>query len=183
VVQIGKREKECFRTKKNERIHKSEVSSEMPVFFPGTCFRPDKIPRRPARSHRTERASQLPHRWSSGRILPCHGRDPGSIPGRCTVRTFLAATLLQSLFGRYLFALALPPLHRQPPVQGPRHTTPLPRGRRLRLRPNVSTPGFEPAAGKHLLRRSLFLKKNNKQQHHQGSQGVYKNNCTFAQNS
>jgi hypothetical protein len=23
------------------------------------------------------------HRWSSGRILPCHGRDPGSIPGRC----------------------------------------------------------------------------------------------------
>ena len=24
------------------------------------------------------------HRWSSGRILPCHGRDPGSIPGRCT---------------------------------------------------------------------------------------------------
>ena len=36
-------------------------------------------------AHRTERASQLPHRWSSGRILPCHGRDPGSIPGRCTV--------------------------------------------------------------------------------------------------
>lgn len=26
------------------------------------------------------------HRWSSGRILPCHGRDPGSIPGRCTVQ-------------------------------------------------------------------------------------------------
>ena len=24
-----------------------------------------------------------PHCWSSGRILPCHGRDPGSIPGRC----------------------------------------------------------------------------------------------------
>ena len=25
----------------------------------------------------------ITHRWSSGRILPCHGRDPGSIPGRC----------------------------------------------------------------------------------------------------
>jgi hypothetical protein len=24
------------------------------------------------------------HRWSSGRIVPCHGTDPGSIPGRCT---------------------------------------------------------------------------------------------------
>ncbi len=23
------------------------------------------------------------HRWSSGRIVPCHGTDPGSIPGRC----------------------------------------------------------------------------------------------------
>ena len=28
------------------------------------------------------------HRWSSGRILPCHGRDPGSIPGRCILETF-----------------------------------------------------------------------------------------------
>ena len=24
------------------------------------------------------------HRWYSGSIRPCHGRDPGSIPGRCT---------------------------------------------------------------------------------------------------
>ena len=24
------------------------------------------------------------HRWSSGRILPCHGRDPSSILGRCS---------------------------------------------------------------------------------------------------
>ncbi|OAE31947.1 hypothetical protein AXG93_4907s1010 [Marchantia polymorpha subsp. ruderalis] len=24
------------------------------------------------------------HRWSRGRIVPCHGTDPGSIPGRCS---------------------------------------------------------------------------------------------------
>ena len=30
-------------------------------------------------------------RWSSGRIPPCHGGDPGSIPGRCTrIRLFFA---------------------------------------------------------------------------------------------
>ena len=23
------------------------------------------------------------HWWSSGRIVPCHGTDPGSIPGQC----------------------------------------------------------------------------------------------------
>ena len=23
------------------------------------------------------------HQWSSGRIVPCHGTDPGSIPGWC----------------------------------------------------------------------------------------------------
>ena len=34
--------------------------------------------------HRSEDVlSHQQHRWSSGRILPCHGRDPGSIPGRC----------------------------------------------------------------------------------------------------
>ena len=31
------------------------------------------------------------HQWSSGRIVPCHGTDPGSIPGWCTL-------LLQSPF-------------------------------------------------------------------------------------
>ena len=30
------------------------------------------------------RNHSLWHRWSSGRIRPCHGRDPGSIPGRCS---------------------------------------------------------------------------------------------------
>lgn len=25
------------------------------------------------------------HQWSSGRIVPCHGTDPGSIPGWCTM--------------------------------------------------------------------------------------------------
>lgn len=31
------------------------------------------------------------HRWSSGMIYPCHGCDPGSIPGRCN---FLFLSLL-----------------------------------------------------------------------------------------
>ncbi len=26
-------------------------------------------------------AFQAGHQWSSGRIVPCHGTDPGSIPG------------------------------------------------------------------------------------------------------
>ncbi|KAH9535603.1 hypothetical protein CY35_17G061700 [Sphagnum magellanicum] len=25
----------------------------------------------------------IKHWWSSGRIVPCHGTDPGSIPGQC----------------------------------------------------------------------------------------------------
>jgi len=25
----------------------------------------------------------MKHQWSSGRIVPCHGTDPGSIPGWC----------------------------------------------------------------------------------------------------
>ena len=25
------------------------------------------------------------HQWSSGRIVPCHGTDPGSIPGWCKI--------------------------------------------------------------------------------------------------
>ena len=29
----------------------------------------------------------LKHSWSSGRIRPCYGRDPGSIPGRCSMST------------------------------------------------------------------------------------------------
>jgi hypothetical protein len=28
----------------------------------------------------------IKHQWSSGRIVPCHGTDPGSIPGWCTPR-------------------------------------------------------------------------------------------------
>ena len=36
-------------------------------------------------AHRTSVSiTARPRRWSSGRILPCHGRDPGSIPGRRT---------------------------------------------------------------------------------------------------
>ena len=26
------------------------------------------------------------HWWSSGRRLPCHGTDPGSIPGQCSTQ-------------------------------------------------------------------------------------------------
>ena len=27
--------------------------------------------------------SDMKHQWSSGRIVPCHGTDPGSFPGWC----------------------------------------------------------------------------------------------------
>ena len=33
------------------------------------------------------------HQWSSGRIVPCHGTDPGSIPGWCT---FLRAVMIKA---------------------------------------------------------------------------------------
>ena len=36
---------------------------------------------------KVRRIHSLWHRWSSGRIRPCHGRDPGSIPGRCSKTT------------------------------------------------------------------------------------------------
>jgi hypothetical protein len=29
------------------------------------------------------------HQWSSGRIVPCHGTDPGSIPGWCNFFYFI----------------------------------------------------------------------------------------------
>ena len=41
-----------------------------------------------ASSTSRSRSTSTWHRWSSGRIVPCHGTDPGSIPGRCT-RKFL----------------------------------------------------------------------------------------------
>ena len=28
------------------------------------------------------------HQWSSGKIVPCHGTDPGSIPGWCKLFLF-----------------------------------------------------------------------------------------------
>ena len=40
--------------------------------------------------------AQLEHSWSSGRIGPCHGPDPGSIPGECS-STFLFCALLFNL--------------------------------------------------------------------------------------
>jgi hypothetical protein len=30
----------------------------------------------------------MKHQWSSGRIVPCHGTDPGSIPGWCMNQKF-----------------------------------------------------------------------------------------------
>ena len=32
------------------------------------------------------------HQWSSGRIVPCHGTDPGSIPGWCNLFLSFART-------------------------------------------------------------------------------------------
>ena len=44
-----------------------------------------------------------PQHWSSGRILPCHGRDPGSIPGCCT---FAAAHVALSSWCGLVFQMA-----------------------------------------------------------------------------
>ena len=39
------------------------------------------------------------HQWSSGRIVPCHGTDPGSIPGWCNAFCFIFFPLFSfSLF-------------------------------------------------------------------------------------
>ena len=42
-------------------------------------------------------------RWSSGRIRPCHGRDPGSIPGRCSdiFPFFCLASSIRQLFHKH----------------------------------------------------------------------------------
>uniref|UniRef100_A0A7N0V6A5 Uncharacterized protein n=1 Tax=Kalanchoe fedtschenkoi TaxID=63787 RepID=A0A7N0V6A5_KALFE len=32
------------------------------------------------------------HQWSSGRIVPCHGTDPGLIPGWCRVGAVICFT-------------------------------------------------------------------------------------------
>jgi hypothetical protein len=36
------------------------------------------------------------HQWSSGRIVPCHGTDPGSIPGWCKIK-FLRINFMVNL--------------------------------------------------------------------------------------
>ena len=51
------------------------------------------------------RIHSLLHRWSSGRIRPCHGRDPGSIPGRCRKSTIKTSTCF--VFGAIHFFLDL----------------------------------------------------------------------------
>nr|XP_011464758.1 PREDICTED: BI1-like protein [Fragaria vesca subsp. vesca] len=39
------------------------------------------------------------HQWSSGRIVPCHATDPGSIPGWCiSVSSSLSLTLTHTIF-------------------------------------------------------------------------------------
>ncbi|KAK9993785.1 hypothetical protein SO802_023488 [Lithocarpus litseifolius] len=34
---------------------------------------------------KNHRNQSVKHQWSSGRIVPCHGTDPGSIPGWCNL--------------------------------------------------------------------------------------------------
>ena len=74
------------------------------------CFSPFKLSRsrrgcgcwraaQPASNMR--RICSLKHRWSSGRIRPCHGRDPGSIPGRCS------NTKDQSFFFFFVWAIMI----------------------------------------------------------------------------
>ena len=48
-------------------------------------------------------AAALQQRWSSGRIRPCHGRDPGSIPGRC-----ICSKMVSFWLGRSAAPLFLP---------------------------------------------------------------------------
>ena len=43
-------------------------------------------------------ASQQQHSWSSGRIGPCHGPDPGSIPGECIPSLLILLVLLERRF-------------------------------------------------------------------------------------
>ena len=50
------------------------------------------------RASNIRRTHSLWHRWSSGRIRPCHGRDPGSIPGRCSLSTNETSILLAAYF-------------------------------------------------------------------------------------
>ena len=45
------------------------------------------------------------HQWSSGRIVPCHGTDPGSIPGWCRYPFFLLRRLFYIPFGEATVAV------------------------------------------------------------------------------
>ena len=46
------------------------------------------------------------HQWSSGKIVPCHGTDPGSIPGWCKL------FVLFYYFGRRNVFIIIPMLFR-----------------------------------------------------------------------
>ena len=43
------------------------------------------------------------HQWSSGRIVPCHGTDPGSIPGWCNAFFFLPFKFASYNMSKYLY--------------------------------------------------------------------------------
>ena len=54
----------------------------------------------------------IKHQWSSGRIVPCHGTDPGSIPGWCMCvfypfrgRVWMALCFFDPFRGRVWMAL------------------------------------------------------------------------------
>lgn len=43
------------------------------------------------------------HLWSSGKILPCHGREPGSIPGRCIIFCLFSSHFFRLWNGLFVF--------------------------------------------------------------------------------
>ena len=48
------------------------------------------------------------HSWSSGRIGPCHGPDPGSIPGECTHSFCQSGLLKRCPYSEFRSVLLLP---------------------------------------------------------------------------
>ena len=47
------------------------------------------------------------HQWSSGRIVPCHGTDPGSIPGWCIWFLYMFSMWFQLFPSRWSWLLII----------------------------------------------------------------------------
>lgn len=67
---------------KNSQVWFEDGGNRTPVL--GFGIRCDTITLHPRLSKVASLLRCISHRWSSGMMHPCHGCDPGSIPGRCT---------------------------------------------------------------------------------------------------